>query len=246
MNKFVLPTLIAMLILLSCNNQENIDTNQRSNTEYNSDCSKMIDSLNFIINNKEDEIYALSIINESLDTALFENQKLIKSLTNDDKSIKDFAVYLKVFINRYNNRNDSIVDLIHPDIGLYELGNAGVNCFGSNNFSSTGPRFGDTILYNKNIVFGIPAFHFCDEGVTTKTGLYFSYIDKTQLATFTDETANAEYVYNAEIDLKGYNKNSELMRVYLIHDGFLSQTFYFIKHRSKWYFLCDDQCDCSA
>lgn len=134
----------------------------------------------------------------------------------------------------------AIEQYINPDVALIATFNPGLYCVTGRSKELPRPAYlnQDFVISNK-----IPAGNFCEGYKGVKDGLYYEFIDETQLPTFDDmsgEGGKVSLYIEPEVVYLYFAK------VTVITDGQFNRYLYFFNGNDKWYLWVEDFCDCSA
>lgn len=145
------------------------------------------------------------------------------------------------FSKDYSNDTPTAIEqYINPDVALIATYNPGLYCVTGRSKELPRPPYliQDFVISNK-----IPAGNFCDGYEGVKDGLYYEFIDETQLPTFDDmsgEGGKVSLYIEPEVVYLYFAK------VTVITDGQFNRYLYFFNGNDKWYLWVEDFCDCSA
>lgn len=148
---------------------------------------------------------------------------------------------LRMFYKDYKlGKKDQIQKHLHNQVELLCSFNPGAYCSLGRDFGLYKP---EPIIEPYLITSNMPTGDACEGYEGASNGLYYQFIEKSNLPSFNDMARDGESfkpALDSKINAKGFAK------VLVMSNEYSSVNLYFFNANDHWYFWIDDLCDCSA
>ena len=154
---------------------------------------------------------------------------------------------LEAFLSRFSeayqsNGATAVTGFTHPEVELLTAFNPGAYC------ALSGRDIVDQMDFpqgNLTISAGFPQGDFCESYSGIKNGLYYEFIDETELPAYDDMEAGGQ-VGGVTLYIEPSVEYWYFAKVLVVSDEYFNRYLYFFNGGGKWHFWVEDLCDCSA
>lgn len=154
---------------------------------------------------------------------------------------------LEAFLDKFSaiyqsDGGAAVTKFTNPEVELLTAFNPGVYCALSGRDIVEQMEFPQGDL---TIAAGFPQGDFCEGYTGIQNGLYYEFIDETELPAYDDMEAGGE-IDGVTLYIEPSVEYWYFAKVLVVSDEYFNRYLYFFNGDGNWYFWVEDLCDCSA